>query len=164
MQRLVDWSTLGKSVPFTRQHVLRLEKIGRFSKRVRIGDNKVAWFADEVEEWQEGRAKERDQEDSEEPDREPSDIAPSAKGIAWLTPAARGNVSVYRPASDGAVRLRSLLGHHGRHEATRGRSKAPSARLLDPRCNARAAARRAARGTSYRVTLCRTPFGNRVAL
>lgn len=38
-------------IPYSIQHVARLEKSGQFPKRVKLGDNRVAWVRAEVEEW-----------------------------------------------------------------------------------------------------------------
>jgi len=46
----IDWS---------RMHVDRLEKVGRFPKRVHLGPNTVAWFDDELIALVEQRAAER---------------------------------------------------------------------------------------------------------
>jgi prophage regulatory protein len=39
--------------------IYRLEKLGRFPKRVRLGGASVGWFSDEVEAWFEKKADER---------------------------------------------------------------------------------------------------------
>ena len=49
--KLITKKQLRDMVPFTPQHILRLEKDGRFPKRVRIGENRVAWLLAEVEHW-----------------------------------------------------------------------------------------------------------------
>jgi prophage regulatory protein len=38
-------------IPYCFAHIARLEKAGQFPKRVRLGLCRVAWFADEIEEW-----------------------------------------------------------------------------------------------------------------
>ncbi|MGE3697931.1 MAG: helix-turn-helix transcriptional regulator [Hyphomicrobiaceae bacterium] len=38
-------------VPYTPQHVLRLEKKGKFPRRIRLGARRVGWYLSEVEEW-----------------------------------------------------------------------------------------------------------------
>lgn len=37
-----------EGVPFTRRHVDRLEREGRFPRRVPIGTHRIAWVADEI--------------------------------------------------------------------------------------------------------------------
>jgi prophage regulatory protein len=51
MPRLITRKQLRAMVPYTPQHILRLEKQGKFPKRLRIGDNRVAWLLSEVEGW-----------------------------------------------------------------------------------------------------------------
>ncbi|WP_110549045.1 helix-turn-helix transcriptional regulator [Yoonia vestfoldensis] len=38
-------------VPYSSNHLRRLEAQGDFPSRVRIGANRVAWLRDEVEQW-----------------------------------------------------------------------------------------------------------------
>lgn len=38
-------------IPYTPQHIGRLEAAGKFPKRVRLGPNRVAWLLSEVNEW-----------------------------------------------------------------------------------------------------------------
>ena len=52
---LVDKKGLRKIVPFSPQHIARLERAGRFPKRIRLGPNRVAWLLSEVEKWIEDR-------------------------------------------------------------------------------------------------------------
>ena len=49
--RLITGKQLRTMVPYTPQHILRLEKMGKFPKRVRIGENRVAWLLSEIERW-----------------------------------------------------------------------------------------------------------------
>ena len=60
LPRIIGWTMLRSMVPYTRQHVLRLEKEGKFPKRVTIGANRVGWLASEVEGWINARVAERD--------------------------------------------------------------------------------------------------------
>ena len=46
-------------MPYTRQHLSRLEKLDRFPRRVQVGGNRVAWLESEVDAWIEARASER---------------------------------------------------------------------------------------------------------
>ena len=50
-----------KGIPYTRQHLSRLEKKGLFPSRVRIGDNRVGWLEDEIDDRIEAIAAERGQ-------------------------------------------------------------------------------------------------------
>ena len=47
-------------IPYCFAHIARLESAGDFPKRIRLGACRVAWFADEVEEWITERAAQRD--------------------------------------------------------------------------------------------------------
>ncbi len=38
-------------VPYSFQHIARLEKAGKFPKRIRLGQNRVAWLWLEIEAW-----------------------------------------------------------------------------------------------------------------
>jgi prophage regulatory protein len=49
-------------IPFSYVHICRLEKAGRFPKKVRISANRVGWFEDELQQMLEERAAERDAE------------------------------------------------------------------------------------------------------
>jgi prophage regulatory protein len=44
------------------QHLDRLEKAGRFPKRIRLTQNRVGWLESEVDEWIKDRIAERDSE------------------------------------------------------------------------------------------------------
>jgi len=47
-------------VPYSFQHIARLEKAGKFPKRVQLGACRVAWCYDEVCEWINERIAQRD--------------------------------------------------------------------------------------------------------
>ena len=46
-------SVLG--IPYSPQHIARLERTGAFPKRIKLGQNRVAWVLVEVEQWIESR-------------------------------------------------------------------------------------------------------------
>ena len=58
--RLITKAELRRIVPYTPQHILRLEKRGLFPRRVQVGPNRVAWLLSEIEQWVEARIAERD--------------------------------------------------------------------------------------------------------
>jgi len=58
--RLITRAELRSIVPYTPQHILRLEKRGLFPRRVQVGANRVAWLLSEVEEWVAARVAERE--------------------------------------------------------------------------------------------------------
>jgi integrase len=47
-------------VPYSFQHIARLELAGRFPKRIQLGQCRVAWVADEVQTWVDERLAKRD--------------------------------------------------------------------------------------------------------
>ena len=56
MKNFLSYEGLKKrGVPWTRQHLLRLEKLGKFPRRVRLGDSTVGWIEDEIDEWSSGK-------------------------------------------------------------------------------------------------------------
>jgi prophage regulatory protein len=60
-KRLLPWREVERRVPYTRQHLMRLEKAGAFPRRVQVGGNRVAWIESEVNDWIDGRASQRGQ-------------------------------------------------------------------------------------------------------
>lgn len=46
-------------IPYSPQHIARLEAAGKFPKRIQLGPNRVAWLVSEVEKWVEERAAHR---------------------------------------------------------------------------------------------------------
>ena len=44
-----------KGIPFSRMHVWRLEREGRFPRNVKIGVNTVAWVEAEIDAWMSAR-------------------------------------------------------------------------------------------------------------
>lgn len=48
-----------KGIDWSRVHLDREERAGRFPQRVHLGPNSVGWVEDEVDEWLEKRAAER---------------------------------------------------------------------------------------------------------
>jgi prophage regulatory protein len=57
--RFLPYDQLKHLVPFTRQHLKRLEDAGTFPRRVQIGANRVAWREDEIVSWADERSAER---------------------------------------------------------------------------------------------------------
>lgn len=49
--RVITKKELRLMVPYTPQHILRLEKRGLFPKRIRIGERRVGWYLDEIQLW-----------------------------------------------------------------------------------------------------------------
>ena len=51
LPRIITKRELKQIVPYSPQHILRLEKQGKFPKRVRIGARRVGWWFHEVLAW-----------------------------------------------------------------------------------------------------------------
>ena len=57
--RLIGKDELLERVPYSPQHLLRLENQGRFPKRIHLGPNRVAWVESEIAEWIRSRMRAR---------------------------------------------------------------------------------------------------------
>ena len=51
MNDIIRWGVLKNKVGISRVTLWRMERIGKFPSRVRLGENSVGWRLDEVEEW-----------------------------------------------------------------------------------------------------------------
>lgn len=49
--RIITRKELRHLVPYTPQHILRLEKAGKFPRRIRLGGNRVGWRLVDIEDW-----------------------------------------------------------------------------------------------------------------
>lgn len=58
-QNLIRSDELLTLVPYSQNHIRRLEAAGIFPKRLRIGANRVAWLRDEVNAWLSSKLGER---------------------------------------------------------------------------------------------------------
>ena len=52
---LLRSSDLATIVPYSMNHIRRLEECGQFPKRIRLGANRVGWLRSEVEQWLDDR-------------------------------------------------------------------------------------------------------------
>jgi prophage regulatory protein len=61
LTRLLTWKQLKEifGIPFCREHARRLEKKGRFPKRLRLSPQKIAYLETEIVDWLKARAEER---------------------------------------------------------------------------------------------------------
>ena len=57
--RIVDAKELCRLVPYSPMHVWRLERAGKFPKRIKIGPGRVGWSMREVQLWIAARKAER---------------------------------------------------------------------------------------------------------
>ena len=60
MMKLLSVKAVREKVCYSPQHIARLEKAGKFPKRVRLGQARVAWVEAEIDEWINERIAERD--------------------------------------------------------------------------------------------------------
>ena len=60
VMRLLSKRQLKEMVLYSPQHIARLEKAGKFPRRVQIGPNRVGWVEDEVLDWLRERMDDRD--------------------------------------------------------------------------------------------------------
>ena len=58
--RMLSKRQLKELVLYSHQHIARLEKAGKFPKRVRLGQNRVGWVETEVLDWLQERLDARD--------------------------------------------------------------------------------------------------------
>jgi prophage regulatory protein len=58
--RLIDAKERRLLVPYSDMHIWRLEREGKFPKRIKIGANRVAWRLSEVLAWIDEKADARD--------------------------------------------------------------------------------------------------------
>ena len=52
---LIVADEIAQRIPYSQNHLRRLEAQGSFPKRVRIGANRVAWVRQEIDSWIEAR-------------------------------------------------------------------------------------------------------------
>ena len=51
LPRVITRRELRRLVPYTPQHILRLEKKGKFPKRIKVGERRLGWWLHEVMSW-----------------------------------------------------------------------------------------------------------------
>lgn len=59
--QIITSRQLKDKVPYSFMHIWRLEKEGKFPKRLKLGPNRVGWLLSEVDDWIRARAAERNQ-------------------------------------------------------------------------------------------------------
>ena len=57
--RIVSSKERRQLVPYSDMHIWRLERAGKFPRRLRLGPNRVGWSLHEIREWIEERKEER---------------------------------------------------------------------------------------------------------
>ena len=58
--RFLRLTEILRRVPYSEAHIWRLEKAGKFPRRLRIGANRIAWVESEVNNWVSSKLQERD--------------------------------------------------------------------------------------------------------
>jgi len=58
--RLLSKKQVREKVLYSPAHIARPEKVGRFPKRIRLGQGRVGWLEQETEDWIAIRLSERD--------------------------------------------------------------------------------------------------------
>jgi len=53
--KILTKKELREIVPYTPQHIHRLEKAGKFPRRLQLGANRVGWRLSDIEAWIDGR-------------------------------------------------------------------------------------------------------------
>ncbi len=56
LPRVITRRELRLLVPYVPQHILRLEKKGKFPKRIKVGERRVGWWLHEVMAWLEQKS------------------------------------------------------------------------------------------------------------
>lgn len=59
---LILSAEINKLIPYSQNHLRRLEAQGSFPKRIRIGANRVAWVREEIDNWIKDRMNARNRE------------------------------------------------------------------------------------------------------
>jgi prophage regulatory protein len=67
LPRIITRKELRQIVPYTPQHILRLEKQGKFPERIQIGARRVGWYLADVEGWLATRPRTLRQQAAEQP-------------------------------------------------------------------------------------------------
>ena len=61
-RRLLDYQALReRGIPWSRVHIARLEAVGKFPLHIDVGENSIAWFEDEIDDFFEMKAAAREQ-------------------------------------------------------------------------------------------------------
>jgi len=64
-RRLLDYPALHeRGIPWSRVHIARLEAARKFPLHIELGENSVAWFEDEIDDFLEAKAAARDQRET----------------------------------------------------------------------------------------------------
>jgi prophage regulatory protein len=61
--QIITRRQLPEYVPYSLSHIARLERAGRFPKRVRLGSCRVGWVESEVQDWLAAKLAERERQE-----------------------------------------------------------------------------------------------------
>ena len=53
--RIIPLKEMRRLVPYCDQHLRRLEKAGKFPRRIKLGENRVGWRLIDIEDWLKAR-------------------------------------------------------------------------------------------------------------
>jgi prophage regulatory protein len=59
--RIIGSAERRRLIPFSDMHIWRLEKAGKFPRRIKVGDRRVGWALDEIIDWIAARKAMRDE-------------------------------------------------------------------------------------------------------
>ena len=48
---IIRWISVQKKVALSRSQIWRLEKAGKFPRRIQLSENSVGWDSEEIEQW-----------------------------------------------------------------------------------------------------------------
>ena len=58
--RIISSRERRQMIPYSDMHIWRLEKVGKFPRRIKLGDQRVGWSFQEIQDWIAARKAERD--------------------------------------------------------------------------------------------------------
>jgi prophage regulatory protein len=86
-----------KGIDFSRPHLARLEAAGRFPRRIRLSENSVAWYENEIDAWLGAKAATRVEDSKAASERaasrKPERLAREAEAASEGNRAARADAS-----------------------------------------------------------------------
>ncbi len=59
LEKLISSRELRELIPFSSVHIWRLERDGKFPRRIHLGARRIAWHKTEIIEWIESKSKSR---------------------------------------------------------------------------------------------------------
>ncbi|GEO42135.1 hypothetical protein SAE02_62830 [Skermanella aerolata] len=59
LEKLISSRELREMIPYSAVHIWRLERDGKFPRRIHLGPRRIAWRKTEITEWIENKSKSR---------------------------------------------------------------------------------------------------------